>query len=1060
MKHLCKKRILLVILLIGNLLYSQVLFSQKSISGKVIDSRGEPLAGVNIQIIGSTQGAITNLNGEFILSISSEDVKLQVSYLGYLSEIVEVGNQTQFSIILVEDLQQLSEVVVVGYGSMKKSDLTGAISSIKPKELKNIPVRSATDALQGKVAGVTITSTSGSPGSLPSVNIRGIASINGNSPIYVVDGFPQGDISWLNDNDIESMEVLKDASACAIYGSRGTNGVIMVTTKKGEMGEKHTMKANLDLMYGIQSIVKKYNMMNAEEYLDYKILANSNGGSEWAYANNKNEILSFLNENFGSTDGTNWQNEIFRKAPVRNYNFSISNGTSHAAFYSSLSYLNQDGIVKGADFKRLSWNTTFSNKLTKWAELTTNFSLVSQKRHNIDEDDINAGTIYSAMAADPVTPVYRTDLENIPDEINSLFYLNKLDKSNSYSFYCPVLFNNKVNPVAQTDIMHQSFWKDLTFRGNYSLDIDITSWLKYKGALHTSLYRANPEYFTPKYYIGPYQNDEDGNVGAASYSSNYYVIDNYLTIDKSYNIFNKPQHTTFMFGNSLEQSKDNSFSAFKYGVVTNEESQRIIDAATKNNAVGGSKGESGMNSYFGRFFHSWNEKYMFTANLRYDGSSNFSSMHKWAFFPSTSFAYVFSKEEFLKNVLKSIALSSGKLRISWGEVGNQAIDGGTFINQFSLNNGYYQFGYGSNAGYQLTGGRSYVGNKDVKWETSEQFDVGLDLYLFNNKVGLVFDYYNKKTRDMLLSIPLPVFLGYPDDPIQNAGSVRNTGIELGIDYKEKMGDFGYEISGTFTTNKNEVLSLGGGLPITSGYYSPTIYGFTKTEEGKPIGYFYGYKAAGIFQSQDDIDNNTNAKGQKVIQEGARPGDLRYVDVNEDGHITADDYTDIGNPFPDFIYGLNLNLNYKGFDLAASFYGTHGNKAMNVKKIDFYSGTAYYNAPKDLMTNAWTETNHSNSQFKISTESANNLTVSSWLVEDASFFRLQNLQLGYTLPEKTANLIKMESCRIWVGASNLFTKTNYSGMSPEIGSSDPTSSGIDIAFYPQARQYLMGLNIQF
>jgi TonB-dependent starch-binding outer membrane protein SusC len=1061
MRKFLTQRISVILLLLCSLSYSQTLFSQKSISGKVSDSNGESLVGVNVLILGTALGTVTDVDGNFTLTVPSENAKLQFTFVGYIPETVDVGNQAKISVVLVEDLVNLNEVVVIGYGSMKKSDLTGAISSISAKEIKNIPVRSATDALQGKVAGVTITSTSGSPGTLPAVNIRGIASVNGTSPIYVVDGLTQGDISWLNSNDIESIEVLKDASACAIYGSRGTNGVIMVTTKRGKTNDIHTMKVNLDMTYSIQSVTKKYDMMNAEEYLDYKILANQNGGSEWAYTENKDEILTFLKDNFGNTQGTNWQNEIFRKAPIKNYNISLSNSSSHSAYNSSLSYFNQDGVVKGADFKRITWDNSIINNLTSWARFTTDLSIVSQQRHNVDEDDINAGTIYSAMAADPITPVYRNKLKNIPDAISDLFYMNKLDISNPFTFYSPILFNNKVNPVAQTDIMHHSVWKDLTFRGSTTLEIDLTQWLQYKGTVHAELYRANPEYFVPKYYIGPYQNDEDGYVGCASYSSNSYVIDNYLTADKKYDLFGIPQHTTFMFGSSIEKSKSNSFSAYKYGLVTNDESQQIIDAATKNNAVGGSKGEYSMLSYFGRFFHSWNNRYMLTANLRYDGSSNFSSMHKWAFFPSASVAYVFSEEEFMENIKSMISLSSGKLRLSWGQCGNQAIDGGLFLTQYSLNNGYYLFGntYDDNS-YKLTGGKSYVGNPDLKWETSEQIDLGLDLYFINDKISLVFDYYNKKTKDMLWTVPLPVFLGYPNDAVQNAGTVRNTGIELALDYKEKLGDFGFDVSGTFSTNKNKVLSLGGGLPFLNGYYSPTIYDFTKTEEGKPIGYFYGYKANGIFQSQDEIDNYTNAKGEIVTQEGARPGDLRYVDVNEDGEITAEDYTDLGNPFPDFTYGLNLNFNYKGFDLGMSFYGVQGNEVMNVKKIDFYSGTAYYNAPKDLMTNAWTETNHSNSQFRVSTDPANNLTVSSWLVEDASFFRLQNLQFGYTLPTNLSTTLKMKSCRIWIGGSNLFTLTGYSGMSPEIGSSDPTASGIDIAFYPQSRQFLMGFNVQF
>jgi TonB-dependent starch-binding outer membrane protein SusC len=1066
MRQFVKKRMLMILLFLCSISYSQITYSQKNISGNVVDSKGVPLIGVNIHVIGSALGTVSDINGNFTLTVPSENTKLQFTFVGYLSEKVDVGSQTKISVVLSEDLIKINEVVVVGYGTMKKSDLTGSVRSIKGKEIKDIPVRSATDALQGKIAGVAITSTSGSPGSLPVVHIRGVGSVNGTDPIYVVDGFPQGDVSWLSNNDIESMEVMKDASACAIYGSRGANGVIMVTTKKGTMGSNHEMKINLDMTYGMQMIPKTYDMMNASEFIDYRNLAYKNGSVDgntpWITSDDKTAILSFLKENYGNTEGTNWQKEIFKNAATQNYNFSLSNGSTNTSYYTSLSYLNQDGVVKGADFRRVTWNNSINNQVTKFASLSANISVVYQQRRNVNEDNIDAGTIYSAMAADPVSPVYRKNLKDIPDILLSAFRLDQIDQYNPYTFYSPVLFNNKVNPVAQSDIMHQSIWKDYTFRGNLNADIDLTSWLKYRGSIHAEIYRANPESFLPKYAIGQYQNEALGNVSNSSYTTDYFVFDNYLTIDKKYEISGKAQHTVFMVGTSTEQSQSNNFGASKNGIVINIESQRVIDAATGVSSASGSKAENSLLSYFGRIFHSWNDRYMLTASLRYDGSSSFSSMHKWAFFPSASFAYVFSEEDFFKS-LKSISLSSGKLRMSWGQVGNQAIDQGLFLNTYSLNDGYYLFGNAAtlidNAKH-LSGGRSYVGNKDLKWETTEQIDIGTDLFFFDNKLSCTFDYFNKKTKGMLWSVPLPSYLGYPDDPMQNAGTVRNTGIELGIDYIGKLGDFGYNVAGNISTVKNKVLSLGGGLPYTGGYYSPNIHDFTKTEEGKSIGYFMGYKTNGIFQSPSEIEDYKNAKGAKVTQEGARPGDLRYVDVNEDGSITADDITDIGSPFPDFTYGFSLNFDYKGFDLAMSFYGMYGNKIMNVKKLDFYSGTAYYNAPKDLMANAWTEANHSNTQFKISTESARNLRVSDWLVEDGSFLRLQNIQLGYTVPEKLANTFKLKSCRMWIGASNLFTITNYSGMSPEIGNSDPTSSGIDIAFYPQARQFLMGLNIQF
>jgi TonB-dependent starch-binding outer membrane protein SusC len=1032
--------------------------SSKEVSGRVLDSKGEPIIGSSVVVKGTSNGTITDVKGKYTIT-TKENAVLTFSYVGCDTKEIAVGGQSVINVTLSESTQTIDEVVVVGYGTLKKSDLTGAISSVNSKDLKNQTVRSATEALQGKTAGIAVTSTSGSPGSLPAVRIRGIGTLNGTDPLYVVDGFPQGDISWLNANDIASMEVLKDASACAIYGSRGANGVIMVTTKKGTISDVHKMNIAVDVTYGVSKVAKTYDMMNAEEFINYRNLAYKNGGSSWEAGTHKDEILSFLKENFGSTEGTNWQKEIFRTAPTQNYNITLTNGSKYSSFFSSLSYLNQEGIVKGSDFERISWRNTIDNQLSKRAKLSANFSVVYQQRHNIDESNINTGTIYSALAADPVTPVYRTNLKNIPSSISDLFCLSYLDMSNSYSYYSPILFNNKINPVAQCDIMHQSVWKDVTFRGGISADIDLVGdWLKYKGTVNAQIYRATPEYFTPKYYLGAYQNDTDGQVGNACYTTNYFVVDNVLTFDKSYK-FKGKQHSIFMLGNSIERTYDTSFSAYKTGVVTNDEAQRIIDAATLTSSVSGSKSESFLTSYFGRLNHTMEDKYMLTATLRYDGSSNFSTEHKWALFPSASLGYVFSEEKFVKKLTGKF-LSSAKLRASWGQIGNQVISGGSYLTQYSLNEGYYLFGNASNQTSQLSGGRSSVGNADVKWETTEQTDLGLDLNFFDYKLTCTFDFFYKKTKDMLLEIPLPTYLGYPNDPVQNVGSIQNTGIELALNYKGKIGKVEYSVGGNISTAKNKVISLGGDLPIMGGYYSPNFYDFTKTEEGQPIGYFYGYKTNGIFQSQSEIDNYTNAQGKKVMQEDARPGDIRYVDVNGDGEITADDKTKIGNPFPDFTYGLTLGANYKGFDIALTFYGVQGNDIMNVMKLDFYSGTAYYNAPKDLMTKAWSTSNPSNTQFQISTESANNLRVSDWLVEDGSYFQLKNLQIGYSLPAKWTRIFKMQDCRFWIGATNLFTLTKYTGMSPEIGDSSPTSSGIDIAFYPQAIQFQMGLNVKF
>ena len=1028
---------------------------QKTISGRVSDTSGSPLPGVSVVLKGTSTGTVTDTDGRYSLTNVPANATLQFSFVGMKTKDVLVEGKSTINTTLEDETIGIEEVVAVGYGSMKKSDLTGSISSVKTEALASIPVRSATEALQGKVAGVTITSTGGSPGSAPSVRIRGIGTVNGNDPLYVVDGFPQTDIGWLNQSDIASMEILKDASAEAIYGSRGANGVIILTTKKGVMSSTHKMNVSLDMYYGVQNVSKKYDMLNAEEFIDYRNLAYTNGtGQAWCTPSEKQSMLTFLKDNFGNTNGTNWQNEIFQTAPTQNYNISISNGTEKTSYYTSVGYMSQDGIVKESDFKRFSWRTTFDNQLTKWAKLSGNISLVSQSRRNVVENTIYNGTIFCALTADPITPIYRTNLKNVPAYLSNLLLTDKIDASNPYTAYSPVFFNNRHNPVAQLDVNKDNVWKDITFRGGLNLDLNLTSWLKYRGSVNTSIYRANPEYFTPSYYIGAYQNDADGFVKNASELSNYTVIDNLLTFDKTYNWHGK-QHTTFMLGNSVEMTNSSKYSATKTGIVTNDESQHVIDAATKSASATGIKSESYLVSYFGRLFQSWQDKYMVTATVRYDGSSNFGAGNKWGVFPSVSGAWSFLQENFVKSLLGN-SLSNGKIRVSWGQIGNQAIDGGAYRSTYSLNSGYYLYG----TGFQLAGGKSYMGNPDVKWETTEQTDLGIDLGAFNNSLTFSLDYFYKKTKDMLLKVPLPQYIGYTNNPWTNAGSIENKGVEFSLNYVGNVGELKYNAGGNLFTFANKVLSLGGGQPlygVSEGYDNKTI---TKTEVGEPVGYFYGLKTNGIFQSQAEIDNYKNAKGDKVTQDKARPGDLKYVDVNEDGVISDADRTSLGSPFPKFTYGFNFGLEYKGFDMSMSFYGVQGNKIMNMKRLDLYSGTAYYNAPKDLITSAWSSTNPSNTQFRITTDNSTNVQVSDWLAEDGSYLQLKNIQIGYKLPSVLLRKAFIQEMRLWVGAYNLFTITKYSGMSPEIGDSSPLLNGVDIAFYPQAAQYLMGLNIKF
>ncbi|QBQ42998.1 SusC/RagA family TonB-linked outer membrane protein [Sphingobacterium psychroaquaticum] len=1016
---------------------------QQQVRGRVTNAKGEQLPGISIVLKGTAVGTSTDQDGRYALEVPTENSTLVFSALGYLSQEVPTQGKADISIVLQEQLRDLEEVVVVGYGTQLKRDLTGAVSKVDGDAIKNMPIRNAVEGLQGQSAGVQVTSTGGSPGTPPAVRIRGIGTVNDNNPLYVVDGLPQTDIGWLNPNDITSMEVLKDASATAIYGSRAANGVIMVTTAKGaQRSNELSNLISFDSYVGFQNPIKTYDMMNAKEFMEYKNLANVNAGLDPYFSEqNKAEVLKFLKTNTGSEEGTNWWKEINNKdAVVQSYDFAVSGGIKDLAYRTSFNYMDQEGIINGSDYDRMSWRTNFNHNLREWMTLSGNFGLISEGRGNVLEGSPGFNTAFIAFVADPISQVYRRDLQDIPGFLKDGFFLDKIDPNNPWSMYGPILMTNKENPVAQTDIYKNNRWKGIAIKAGGALDIKIMPWLKYRSSLGLDLGRSVSNYFQPKYYLNGNQFNNDATVGASNSLTNYYVWENTLTFEKQI----LDHKFSLMAGTSAEQWKGESSGASRQGLVSNDPSQWIIDAGSINPQASGTKWENALNSYFGRAFYSYKNRYMVTANLRHDGSSNFGNGKKWGTFPSVSAGWNFVEEPFMASMPW---LDAGKLRLSWGMIGNQNISRGAYLTTYSGNMGYYLFGPRNP---QLIGGSNYIGNAGIQWEQTEQLDVGLELAFLKNKLHFNFDYYKKTTDGMLLNVPLPAYLGFPNSPWSNAGGVQNSGLEFDIAYKDKVGEFGYTIAANASTVKNKVLSLGGGEPITGGGW--ISYTTTMTEEGKPIGYYYGFKTDGIFQSQAEVDG--------YVQEGARPGDLRFVDINKDGKINNLDRTDIGDPFPDLTYGFRLGADYKGFDLQILGQGTLGNDIMNIAKIDMKSGVGWYNAPKDLMAEAWSPTNPTNSQFKISAANQNNLQISDWLVEDGSYLRIKSVQLGYTLPDAWLQKARIQRLRVWAGAYNLFTFTKYTGLDPEIGSGSPLSMGVDQGYYPVAKSYMFGVNLSF
>ncbi|GAA4320492.1 TonB-dependent receptor [Compostibacter hankyongensis] len=1029
---------------------------QHLLKGKVSDDKGHALPGVPVMIKGTTRGTTTDENGSFALQTAPGDTLL-VRTLGFQSSetVIRPGTAAP-DIHLNPSASALNEVVVIGYGSQKKEDVTGAISSVSSRDIRNLPVRSAQEALQGKAAGVMVTQSSGSPGSLGVVHIRGLGSINGsNDPLYVVDGLPQTSVGWLNPNDIESMSILKDASAAAIYGARAANGVVIITTRKGSNTDGD-IRVTLDAYYGIQSPWKRPHMLDAAGFIEYRRQAAQAAGQEIPQDfqdGNIDAIMKFINANTGSNAGTDWWKEITHyNAPTQSYNIGISGGGKKLTAASSVGYMGQDGIIAGSDYSRISWHNNLGADISKRVKLSSNFSLVYEKRRNVDENNPYTGTIFSAMTADPITPVFRNDLQDVPS-----FYQRIMDgyeESNPFSQYAGILYSNKPNPAAQIERMRQSVWEGITIKAGAALDVKILRPLTYRSNFSLDLARGISKGFSPSYFLNPNDQSALNTVSDNSSWSNYFVWENTFTYDETWG----KHHLTALGGISAELTKGLTYAASIQGLVNNDKDMRIINAGTQNPGASGYTYSSSLNSYFGRVNYAYADKYILAANIRRDGTSNFAEKYRWGTFPSLSAAWRLTQEPFIRNAHLGW-LDDAKIRASYGLIGNQNVGGGAYLSTYGNTSRYL---FGDNGSPSLGAGRSAVGTAALQWETSKQADIGLEATLFKELLSIEVDYFNKRVEDMLLQLPLPSTLGYPNSPWVNAGTMVNKGWELSLTHRNHIGTFDYSVNANISTFRNEVISMGGGEPIYStAHLGETI---TKTEEGMPIGYYFGWRTDGIFQTQDEVDKSP----QKGV---SQPGDLRFKDINgtdengrvipgADGILNAADRVLIGNPWPDFIYGLTLNGSWHRFDLSLFFQGSQGNDVMDILRYDTEAGTGWYNAPEGFLEKAWNGAGSTNKYYKISQDSRLNTNVSDYFVEDGSYLRLKNLQLGYNFPEAMLKRLGIPELRIYLAAQNLLTFTRYSGLDPEIGSTDPKLNGIDQGYYPQPRTFMIGINARF
>lgn len=1021
--------------------------SGRIISGKVVDESGEPLAGAVVMINGDSSSAVgTDIDGKFSIAATSGKNVLTVSMIGFRTASVDAVPGQNIEIVAQQDSYELEGVVFTGYSAIAKKDMTGAVGVVGGKELKAMPVTSVNDVLQGKVAGLTITSTSGTPGAGSVARIRGIGSITGStSPLYIVDGLPQNGIDYLNPNDIESIAVHKDASVAAIYGSRGANGIIVVTTKNGQNSER--MSVAYDGYAAWQSPWKRPYMLNAEQYIQYKNLAADNAGQEripaFATQERIDAVLNFVRKNTGE-NGTDWWNEIInRNAFMQNHNVSLSGGSKNVGIMSSLAYTGQDGIVKGTMYQRISWRNNFNAKISRRISLKGNFSIINEKRHLADENNPFTGTIFTAMGADPITPVFRNNLVEVPALLSQI--MDGYEADNLYSQYSGILFSNKRNPVAQIQRMRQSTYDYLYIMGGADLEIKFCDFLKFDSRFGMNLSRSAVDGFQPKYRLNANDYTNESSVTANTSRSDYYVWEQLLSYEQSAGKFKWGA----LLGTSAELTNGSFVDASVEGLPDNNPDMAVMAAGTINAKVGGYPYSSSLLSFFGGVNFDYGSKYLVSANLRYDGSSKFAKGHKWGLFPSVSAAWRFSGEEFMKSA--GSWLSDGKIRASYGHIGNQNIGGGAYMSTWGSTI-YDRYNFGSPSTAVIGAGVTSVGNPELMWETSRQFDVGLDLSFFNNSLDFVVDYFVKNIDNMLMQEPQPTTLGLISYPYANVGSMKNEGWEFGINYRKGFGDWFLTASANISTYRNKVKSLGNGDAIYGYAYNKNVV--TKTEVGKPVGYFYGYVTNGIFQNAEQVEGSPQ-------RETAVPGDVRYKDLNNDDVIDDKDRTMIGSPWPDFVYGITLGAAWKGFDFNLFIQGSQGNDVMNMTLLDFESGTGYMNARSDYLSRAWSGEGSTDRYHRISARQEGNLLVSDYFLEDGSYARIKNVQLGYDFCNRVIKKNKIISqCRLYLSAQNLFTFTNYSGLDPEIGSSNATVNGIDSGFYPQARVWTVGLNLKF
>ncbi|MBL0744712.1 TonB-dependent receptor [Chryseolinea sp. Jin1] len=1038
--------------LTGNYYSSTQAVVEKIVSGTVTDETSQPLPGVNVLVKGSSQGTTTDSNGKFTLSVLDDNATLVFTFIGYVPQEVAVGSQSTFAIQLQPDVTSLSEVVVVGYGTQNRNDVTSSIASVSPsKDLKDMPVSNAAVALQGKVPGVVVQQTSGSPGSTPAIKVRGFGSISaGTSPLIVLDGniVSSTIFSLLNASDIESIDVLKDASATAIYGSRGANGVLLVSTKRGKSG---AVNVTFDAYAGVQQITKKLQVLNAQQFAEF-----SKDGSNNAYLDNvpganindPNSVrpASYLRYRYPRGDLYDWfnfddpakvaalpshnfQDDIFRSAAMSNYQLGVSGGTDKAQFSVSGGYLKQDGIIEKSSLDRYTLRANLDINVTSKLKVGVNInpSYKVQQEVNSDGHWANNGIINAALSAVPMAPIYAAD---------GVTYSSQTELAAAYNWpgiTNPIANIKEYNSKYATTTVLANAYAEYKFLNNFKYRVsgNVNFIGNRRNAFRTSKMPLNQQ-LPPTAAQGTATSDQSINWlvnQVVSYTKTFndaHLVDALVGMEAYRYQYDYSSSTSINFANDIVQT---------------------LNAGTPSTATS-NQSANAVASYFARVNYSYRGKYLANVSVRRDGSSIFGQNNRWGTFPAGSLGWRLSEESFMKSIT---ALSEAKLRVSYGLSGNNAFTSSyPYVASLASDN----YSYNNTLASGLA--PSSLGNSNLGWEKSRQLDAGVDIGLFQDRIFLTVDYYHRNTNGLLLSVNVPSVTGFTT-AVKNIGEMENKGWEFGLTTHNLTGALTWTTNGNISFNRNKVLALG---PTGDPIYSDSGIGGTNiTMIGQPIGNFFGYKQLGIFQTKEEItaylpnDPNTTS----------HPGDVKYEDINRDGKITADDRTLIGNNQPKFIFGFTNTFTFKGFDLNIALQGVYGNKILNLSRrfFDNEEGSANNLA---IVANRWRSVDQPGDGVTPRANertTGNNSAVSSRWVEDGSYLRIQNISLGYQLPSSLVEKLHVQRARIYVSTQNLHTWSKYLGYNPEVsGYENPLTSGVDYGSYPLAKTFTVGVNLGF